>query len=112
MGISDSRSVQFSGYVFPSTAFDSAGLPGSSTVLSAHAVPFHPEEPGGCFFFSSFLHHQHWASSDSEDWPLSSLNVSRGRFGFAFATAYAFVSRGFAGWNYFLLRSFDYMYYE
>ena len=86
------------------------GLPGSLTVLSAHAVPFHPEEPDGCI--SSFLHHQHWASSYSEDWPLSSFYVSLGRFGFAFAAAYAFVARGFASWNYFLLRSFDYMYYE
>jgi hypothetical protein len=35
------------------------------------------------------------ASSSSADWPLSPL-VSRGRSGFACATAYAFVSRGFA----------------
>jgi hypothetical protein len=31
---------------------------GSSTVLSAHAVPFHPGEPDDCIF--SFLHHQYW----------------------------------------------------
>ena len=35
-----------------------AGLPGSSVVLSTHAVPFHPGEPDDCLL--SFLRHQYW----------------------------------------------------
>ncbi len=110
MGISDPRRGSLSGYEFPSAAVPAAGLPGSSVVLSAHAIPFHPGEPDGCFY--SFLHCQHWASSYSEDWPLSPFYVSRGRTGFACAMAYAFVARGFAGRDCSRLRSLDYMYDE
>ena len=48
------------------------------------------------------------ASPSSAGWPLSSL-VSRGRTGFACATAYVFVARGFAGSDYSALRPVDYM---
>ena len=42
----------------PTGLFLLAGLPGSSVVLSTHAVPFHPGEPDDCSL--SFLRHQFW----------------------------------------------------
>src|ERR1035437_5480610 len=52
MGLPDSRSGTFPGYVFPFTlaAFAAAlaGLPGSSTDLSTRAAPNHPGKPSGC----------------------------------------------------------------
>jgi len=64
------------------------GLPGSSTDLSLRAVPNHPGRPGGCS--CSLLPHRCQASSSSADWPPSS--ASRGRIGFACATARRFAS--------------------
>ena len=42
----------------PTGLFLLAGLPGSSVVLSMHAIPFHPGEPDDCLL--SFLRHQCW----------------------------------------------------
>ena len=79
MGISDPRCGSPSGYVFPSASFPAAGLPGSSAALSAHAIPFHPGEPDGCFH--SFLHRQLWASPYSAGWPLSPLTYHEAESG-------------------------------
>ena len=45
------------------------GLPGSSTNLSARAVPYHPGEPDSCI--RPLLHCRHWASPILDGWPLS-----------------------------------------
>ena len=58
MSFSDSLSGSPSGYVFPSVYFACQGLPGSSIVLSMHAILLHPGEPCGCSF--SFLHRRCW----------------------------------------------------
>jgi hypothetical protein len=59
------------GYVFPpiaeAIALAAPDLPGSSTDLSARAIPYHPDEPGG--FNGSFLPHRRRASPHPEGWP-------------------------------------------
>ena len=59
------------GYVFPPAVedhlFTGPGLPGSSTDLSARAVPSHPGRPDGCI--RSLLGRRWQASTSSAGWP-------------------------------------------
>ena len=50
IGLSDSRQEPAPGYLFPLAVCAPVGLPGSSPDLSTRAAPFHPEQPGDCFY--------------------------------------------------------------
>ena len=64
MNPSDSQrshtAVMSSRHLLAITSTTAPGLPGSSTDLSARAVPYHPGRPDGCF--RSLLHHRRRAS--------------------------------------------------
>ena len=78
-------------YSLPELTMSIQVLPGSLTVLSKRALPFHPGYPIGC---SCSLLPRSWQASPAlEDWPTADL-CNEAVYRFAFARAHFFAVQG------------------